>query len=81
MKAIVVMNGQFYAGENAQENTLTFSPDRSKAVIVDERRLRFIVQSVLRWNMSGEIELRRLEILKAGEKHVRIGGKDAKVQR
>lgn len=66
MKAIVVMNGQFYSGENAEENTLTFSQNRSEAVVVDERRVRFIIQSILRWNMSGEISLRRLEILKAG---------------
>lgn len=66
MKAIVVMNGQFYSGENAQENKLNFSPDRSKAVVVDERRLRFITRSVLGWFMAGEIELKRLEILEIG---------------
>lgn len=69
MKAIVVMNGQFYTGENTEENKLNFSPERSKAVVVDERRLRYITQTVLRWFMGGEIELKRLEIL-------RIGGED-----
>jgi len=70
MNAIVVMNGQFYSGENVQDNKLNFSPDRSKAVLVDERRLRFITQSVLRWFMNGEIELKRLEIIRIG------GGED-----
>ncbi len=64
MKAIIVMNGQFYSGENDQDNTLNFSPDRTKAVEVDERRLRYITQTVLNWSMWGTIELKRLEILK-----------------
>jgi len=64
MKAIVVMNGQFYAGENTKGDMLNFSPDRKRAVKVDDRRLRFITQSVLRWFMNGEIELKRLEIIR-----------------
>lgn len=68
MKAIVVMNGQFYAGENTQDNTLVFSPERSKAVAVDDRRLRYITQTVLRWSMDRVIELKRLEILRIGGK-------------
>ena len=60
------MNGQFYSGENTQENKLNFSPERSKAVIVDERRLRYITQTVLNWSMWGTIELKRLEILRIG---------------
>jgi len=70
MKAIVVMNGQFYCGENAEKNTLDFTPDRSKAVVVDERRRRFITQCVLRWSMEGTIQLERFEILKVN------GGKE-----
>lgn len=66
MKAIIVMNGQFYTGENTEDNTLNFSPDKSKAVIVDERRLRYITQTVLRWFMGGEIVLNRFEILRIG---------------
>lgn len=66
MNAIVVLNGQFYSGENAQENKLTFSPHRSKAVVVDERRLRYITQTALRWFMGGEIVLNRFEILRIG---------------
>ena len=66
MKAIVVMNGEFYCGENIEKNELNFTPDRSKAVAVDERRLRYITQAVLRWFMSGVIELKRLEILRIG---------------
>jgi hypothetical protein len=65
-KSLVVLNGQYYCGENKEENKLVFLPERSKAIRVDERRVRFIIQSILRWNMSGEISLRRLEILKAG---------------
>lgn len=65
-KAIIVMNGQFYAGEDTQNNTLVFTPDRSKAVIVDERRLRYITNTVFRWFMAGVIELKRFEILRIG---------------
>ncbi len=66
VKALIVLNGQYYAGENTQENKLIFNPKRSEAVVVDERRLRFITQSILRWFMNGEIELKRLEILRIG---------------
>jgi len=68
MKAIVVMNGQFYAGENARDNKLNFSPDRKKAVIVDDRRLRQITKSVFNWSLDGTIELRRFEVLEVGGK-------------
>ena len=75
MKAIVVMNGQFYAGETVgEDHKLNFSPNRSKAVVVDERRLRYLTQVVFNWSMSGEIVLKRFEILEAG------GGKNAKVR-
>jgi len=71
VKSIVVMNGQFYSGENTKDNKLLFNPDRTKAVEVDERRLRFITQTVLRWFMNREIDLERFEILKVGGgKHV-----------
>ena len=65
MKAIVVMNGQFYSGEDTKENKLNFCQERANAVAVDERRVRFIVRTILGWFMSGEIKLQRLEILKA----------------
>jgi len=63
MKAIVVLNGQFYSGENTEENKLTFTPERSEAVIIDERRLRFIIKTITNWFMDGEIVLKRLEVL------------------
>jgi hypothetical protein len=71
-KSIVVLNGEFYAGENTQENKLIFSPDRRKAVLVDERRERYITQTVSWWNMSGERKLKRYEVLEVKEevKHV-----------
>lgn len=74
MKAIVVMNGEFYAGEDADyPNKLMFTPNRKKAVVVDERRLRYITQNVLRWFMGGEIVLNRLEILRiGGDKNVQM---------
>ena len=73
-KSIVVLNGEFYAGENTQENKLIFSPDRKKAVLVDERRERFITQTASYWNMSGERKLKRLEIIEVKEetKNVRM---------
>jgi len=67
MRSLVVLNGQYYAGENKEDNKLMFRPSRSKAVAVDERRVRFIVQSILRWFMNQDITLQRLEILKAQE--------------
>lgn len=70
-RSLVVLNGQYYAGENKEENKLVFLPERAKAVAIDGRRLRFIIQSIYFWFRSGEVELQRLEILKAGgEKHV-----------
>jgi len=65
-RSLIVLNGQYYAGENKEENKLVFLPERAKAVAIDERRLRFIVQSIYYWFRSGEIELNRLEILKTG---------------
>lgn len=65
MKAIVVLNGQYYCGENKEDNKLVFLPERAKAVAIDEKRLRFIVQSIYHWFRSGDIQLQRLEILKA----------------
>jgi len=62
MKAIVVLNGQFYSGENTKENKLTFSHKRSDAVIIDERRLRFIIKTITNWFMDEEIVLKRLEV-------------------
>ncbi|KUO77218.1 MAG: hypothetical protein APF81_08375 [Desulfosporosinus sp. BRH_c37] len=67
MKARIVLNGEFYAGEDKEKNKLIFSPDRRKAVLVDERRERFITQTVLGWNMSGERKLKRYEVLEVKE--------------
>lgn len=64
MKAIVVLNGEFYSGENTEENTLIFSPHRKQAVVVDDRRLRYIMQTVVGWSVNGVKELKRLEVLK-----------------
>lgn len=65
MKSLIVLNGQYCCGENTEENKLVFIPERSKAVAVDERRLRFIDQCIFSWFMSGEIVLKRIEVLKA----------------
>jgi len=74
MKSIVVMNGQFYSGENVQDNKLNFSRDKNQAVEVDERRLRYITRSIFGWFMSGEIKLNRLEIIEidGGKKDVQV---------
>jgi 5-keto 4-deoxyuronate isomerase len=66
-RSLVVLNGQYYCGENKEDNKLVFHPERAKAVAIDERRLRFIVQSIYYWFRSGEIQLQRLEILKVGD--------------
>ncbi|EGW39186.1 hypothetical protein [Desulfosporosinus sp. OT] len=64
MKALIVLNGKYYAGENEKENKLVFEPERSKAVPVDEERLKFIVNAISGWVMDDEIQLGRLEILR-----------------
>lgn len=33
MKSLVVLNGEYYCGENTQENKLVFLPERAKAVV------------------------------------------------
>lgn len=63
MKHLVVLNGQYFAGKNTKDNKLVFVPDRSKAVKVDEKQLRFIIDSIYEWFMAGEIELKRVEVL------------------
>lgn len=64
MKSFVVLNGQYYAGENAKENKLMFLEGRENAAAIDERRLRYILRTIIGWFMSGEIELKRIEVLK-----------------
>ncbi|WP_407310967.1 hypothetical protein [Desulfosporosinus sp. SB140] len=64
MKALVVLNGQYYAGKNDQDNKLIFELERAKAVPVDDEGLKFIVQTVAEWVVDNEIELKRLEILR-----------------
>lgn len=64
MKALVVLNGQYYAGENVRENKLIFNPERAKAVPVDEQRLKFIMWAISGWVTDDEIELGRIEILR-----------------
>ena len=73
MKALIVLNGEYYAGENTKENKLVFEPERSKAVPVDERRLKFIISAISGWITDDVIKLRRLEVL--WEKR-RSGGKN-----
>ncbi|KLU64039.1 hypothetical protein DEAC_c40330 [Desulfosporosinus acididurans] len=64
MKHLLVLNGEYYAVENKEENKLVFLQGRNNAVAVDERRLRYLLQTIQRWFMSGEIELKRIEVLK-----------------
>lgn len=65
MKALIVLNGKYYAGENVKENKLVFEPERSKAMPVDEERLKFIVNTISGWVTDDEIQLGRLEILRS----------------
>lgn len=69
MKALVVLNGDYYAGENKDENKLIFIPERAKAVPVDEKRLKFIIDAISGWVMNDVIQLKRLEVLR--EKRVK----------
>ncbi|KUO70164.1 MAG: hypothetical protein APF81_03830 [Desulfosporosinus sp. BRH_c37] len=68
MKQLIVLNGQFYCGENKEDNKLMFDPDRSKAIEVDERRVRYIVHNIYGWYRYREIKLQRLEIIDVKEK-------------
>ena len=63
--SIIVMNGQFYSGETLNPRQINFSPDRKKAVEVDERRARYIVRNILGWFMAENFPLQRLEIIRA----------------
>jgi len=63
--SIIVMNGQFYSGETSEPRQINFTPDRKKAVEVDERRARYIVRNILGWFMAENFPLQRLEILGA----------------
>lgn len=62
---ILVVNGKFYAGENTVENVLVFSPERNEAVLIGEAGLKSVIKSVLGWVVDGEIELKRIEVLRA----------------
>lgn len=64
MKHLLVLNGKYYAGENTKENKLVFELERSKAVPVDEERLKFIVSTISGWVTDNEIQLKRLEVLR-----------------
>ncbi|EGW36479.1 hypothetical protein [Desulfosporosinus sp. OT] len=64
MKHLLVFNGQYYAGENTEDNKLIFVSERSNAMPIDERRLRYIMQTIFNWFMAREIELKRIEVLK-----------------
>lgn len=71
--SIIVMNGQFYSGETTEPRQINFTPDRKKAVEVDERRARYIVRNILGWFMAENFPLQRLEIIRASGKVEKIG--------
>ncbi|HBV87021.1 MAG TPA: hypothetical protein DEF42_10305 [Desulfosporosinus sp.] len=72
MKALVVLNGQYFAGKNELDNKLIFEPERTKAMPVDDKDLKFIVQTVAGWVADNEIELHRLEILRAKKRQSEV---------
>lgn len=63
MSKVWVLNGKFYAGANNIENTLMFTPKRPKALPVDELELGVALRAVFGWIESGEIALKRIEVL------------------
>jgi len=73
-KQVIVMNGQFYCGETLEPRQINFTPDRKKAVEVDERRLRYIVRNILGWFMAENFPLQRLEIIRASGKAEEVPG-------
>jgi len=61
MNKILVVNGQFYAGENR------FSGDKSKRVPIESQdKLNNVLCHVLGQVILGEIELKRIEIFEPG---------------
>ena len=65
---IVVVNGKFYAGKDA-ENKLILKDKRSEAVVIkDLDEFKVVVGAILCRMMSDQFELKRVEVLDVGSR-------------
>jgi len=65
---IVVVNGKFYAGKDA-DNKLILKDKRSEAVVIkDLDEFKVVVGAILCRMMSDQFELKRVEVLDVGSR-------------
>jgi len=64
MKSLIVLNGKFYAGTD-QDHKLILKDKRSDAQPIDGDELKIVISALLCRVMADEIELKRLEVLRA----------------
>jgi len=68
MNKIVVVNGKFYAGKDA-DNKLILKDKRSEAVVIkDLDEFKVVVGAILCRMMSDQFELKRVEVLDVGSR-------------
>lgn len=67
MKNILVVNGQFYAGKDA-ENKLILKPKRSEALVIEgQEEYKIVIGAVFCRVMAEELVLKRLEVIEVKE--------------
>ena len=62
---IIVLNGEYYAGRNNDENLMILEKRKSDAKILAKSEMCYVLQSILHGVMNGEIDLKRIEVLRA----------------
>jgi len=65
MSKILVLNGNYYAGYNTEENVLIFAPERAKASVMIKAELDSVLRIIVDWSSDNLIEIKRIEILKS----------------
>ena len=64
MESLIVLNGKFYAGTDP-DHKLILKDKRSEALPIDGDELKIVMGAMLCRVMADEIELKRLEVLRA----------------
>lgn len=68
MSNLLVLNGQYYAGVNTEQNTITFAEKRVEAKKIEtESELQSILEIVLGWVAYDGFKVRRIEVLDVKE--------------
>lgn len=64
MKKLLVLNGQFYAGKDAEKNTLKFVGKRDEAAVIESKvELDNIFDAIKSWMVDEIVDVRRIEVL------------------